>query len=202
MFECFAVPIVAARMPAHSAARQWVAGVPNDTQAGTAVFRADDAPTMDAEVLDRTQVADRILAGLLAALGTAVAGCALVVLRSQSRWGWWLVALAAIVWLLRSRAYAGAAQRVAMMLPGVVILGLLGVRVGANGSRSVQLLAGAVLALATVGCLAFSARVDRARHSPYVARLLDIVELLAIIAVLPITGAVIGVYSTLRNIGR
>ncbi|MGI8879660.1 MAG: hypothetical protein ACR2KJ_03945 [Jatrophihabitans sp.] len=34
------------------------------------------------------------------------------------------------------------------------------------------------------------------------ARLLDIAELMSIIAVLPITGAVIGVYSTLRNIGR
>ncbi|MGI8879659.1 MAG: hypothetical protein ACR2KJ_03940 [Jatrophihabitans sp.] len=51
-------------------------------------FRAEDTPTMGAEVLDRTEVADRILSGLLAALGTVVAGCGLVALRSQSRWGW------------------------------------------------------------------------------------------------------------------
>ena len=189
---CAAAPMIALRL-----GRLPLPRVPSDVEA----FRADEESTLSPDVLDQTTAAERILTGLLTALGAVVVGCAIVLLRYPSQWAWTLAGLAGLVWVLRSRAYAEAAQRAALLAAGVVTLAGLGVRVANSADRTGLLTAAAVLALVGVTCLAYAARVIRGRRSPHLARLIDISETLGLIALLPVAAAVIGVYHAARGLG-
>jgi type VII secretion integral membrane protein EccD len=189
---CSAAPMIALRL-----GRLPLPRVPSDVEA----FRADEESTLSPDVVDQTTAAERILTGLLTALGAVVVGCAIVLLRYPSQWAWALAGLAGLVWVLRSRAYAGAVQRAALVAAGVIVLAGLGVRVGTSAERTPLLIAAAVVALIGIGCLAYAARVIRGRRSPHLARLLDVSETLGLIALLPVAAAVIDVYHAARGLG-
>ncbi|MDQ2959401.1 MAG: type VII secretion integral membrane protein EccD, partial [Actinomycetota bacterium] len=68
-----------------------------------------------------------------------------------------------------------------------------------DGSSGRRLLVAAVAGLAAVVALAYSGRVAQAKSSPYWSRLLDFAEVASVIAVLPLAGAVAGLYSAVRR---
>jgi type VII secretion integral membrane protein EccD len=169
--------------------------VPSDMDA----FRAEEKPTMDESVLGQTSVAEDMLTGLLAAFGLVVIGSVVVLTRDASIWQAGLGAVLALSWLLRSRSYAGAAQRIVLVGTGLLTVALLGGWLAAHGDQLSQFAACAVLVVAGVVSLLYANRVRRGRRSPHWSRLLDVVEFLTLLALIPIAGVVLNVYSAIQG---
>jgi type VII secretion integral membrane protein EccD len=166
-----------------------------------AAFRRDEAPTLGPDVADRTHEASQALGGLLVAIAVLVVGSAIVLSWSHSGWAWALAALCGFATLLRARAYAKTAQRAALAIGGVGALALAtpGLAVASPGTRP-ALVAGAVL-LGVVG-VTYGARATRNQPSPYWTRLLDVLEVLAVVSLVPLAAGVLGLYSAARGLGR
>jgi type VII secretion integral membrane protein EccD len=169
--------------------------VPEDMDA----FRADERPALGSEVLGVTSTAARLLSGLVTALGVAAAGCCAVVLGDKSPWSAVLVGLVGVAWLLRSRSYAAAAQRVSLVAVGLVMLTGLGVRLASTLDHDWLITLAVLLAIAGGLCVMYAGRVVRQDHSPFRARWLDILEYLVLISLLPVTAAMLDIYNAVRD---
>ncbi|HEX4705997.1 MAG TPA: type VII secretion integral membrane protein EccD [Pseudonocardiaceae bacterium] len=163
-------------------------------------FRAGEQATMGQAVLDQTSAAAGILTGLLGSFGLVVFGSVVVLLRGDSPWQAGLAGVLGVVWLLRSRSYAGSAQRTVLVAVGVLVLAWLGGWLANNGSPSTVVVAAVALAGAGVVCLLYANRVVHGRRSPYWSRLLDVAEFLSLMAMVPVTGMVIGLYDAIRGV--
>jgi type VII secretion integral membrane protein EccD len=171
--------------------------VPEDMDA----FRADERPALGSEVLEVTSSAARLLAGLVTALGVTAAGCAGVLLfDDRTPWPEVLVGLVGVAWLLRSRSYAAAATRVSLIAVGLVVLAGLGVRTASDMDTDWLVTTAVGLAVAGALCLVYAGRVVRGSNSPFRARWLDILEYLVLISLVPVTGAVLDLYNTVRDL--
>jgi type VII secretion integral membrane protein EccD len=169
--------------------------VPSDMDS----FRADEKPTMDESVLGQTSIAEGMLTGLLGAFGLVVVGSVVVLTRSDSVWQVSLGAVLALVWLLRSRSYAGAAQRMVLVGTGLATLVVLGAWLAGHGEQLTRFVACAVLAAAAVISLLYANRVRRGRRSPSWSRLLDVIEFIALLALIPLAGQALGLYAAIRG---
>jgi type VII secretion integral membrane protein EccD len=169
--------------------------VPSDMDS----FRADERPTVGQQVLDQTSTAEDILGGLLSAFGIIAFASVFFLVQDGDGWAAALSAVAATVWMLRSRSYAGTAQRIVLMVSGLAMTVLLGIWLAVTADRSVVFGAAALLTLAATVCLVYATRVVRGRQSPYLSRLMDIAEFLGLMALIPLTGAIIGVYDAIRG---
>jgi len=172
--------------------------VPSDPTA----FRRDDSAAPGPEVAERTRTAAALLAGMLAAVAVLSAGASAVLLASASGpWVWALSAAAGLAMLLRARAYPAIGPRTALLTGGAVTLAATGVNLAAHGSAMV----GVALVLAVLGtgvvCLAYGMRAPAERPSPYWTRLLDVLEFVALVGLVPLAGAVIGWYDAARSLG-
>lgn len=162
-------------------------------------FRADDKPALGPDVLAQTTAAEEILTGLLAAFGAVVLGCAVVLTRSDSLWPALLVGVTGLAWVLRSRSYAGAQQRIVVTAAGLGALGVLAVWLAHTLGLAWLLAVAAVLAVGGGASLAYSARVVRGKHSPQGARFLDALEYTLLISIVPLAAAVLGIYNAIRD---
>ena len=107
----------------------------------------------------------------------------------------------ALLALLRARPLLGRAQRTPVLLAGTVGLGLAAAATFAGGSLPVRLgliLGG--LVLAAVISLIYGLTVAGKRISPVWGRLLDIVEILLIISLVPLAFWVCGLYGWIVNL--
>jgi type VII secretion integral membrane protein EccD len=185
-----AAPMISLRL-----ARLPLPHVPADIES----FREDDQPALGSDVVDQTSVAAEVLTGLVAAAGVVAAGCCVVVLSAGLVWSTVLVGMVGVAWMLRSRAYAGAVQRVSLVVIGLVILVLLGLHVVSTVDPGWLVAAACALAGAGAACLFYAGRVTRGLHSPFRARWLDILEYTVLISLLPVAGAIIGIYTAIRD---
>jgi len=163
-------------------------------------FRADEKPTMGQAVLDQTSIAERLLTGLLGALGLVVAGSVVVLLhQGASSWQAGLAGTLGVVWLLRSRSYSGAAARMVLVGVGLLVLTALGVWLAANGNmrpcwrrRRCSRCPGCCASVRAAG-----------RAGPEIALLVpvpDFTEFLGLMAVVPLVGMVSGLYDAIRGV--
>lgn len=186
-----AAPMIAMRF-----ARLPLPQVPSDI----AAFQATEQPALGPEVIDQSAAARRLLTGLLGALGLDVAGAVVVLLRGDQAPQAALAGLLGLVWLLRSRSYASTPHRVVLLATGLLALALLGGWLAAGQHRAELAGGAAALAIAGLACLAYARRASQGRRSPYWSRLLNVIEFLAVIALLPAAGLVLDVYSHVRNV--
>ncbi|MEH1017353.1 type VII secretion integral membrane protein EccD [Micromonospora sp. CPCC 206060] len=187
-----ALPMLALRL-----GRLPLPGVPTDVEA----FRRDERPTLGPEVVGDTEAAERILSGLLCGLAVIVAGCAGILLYDGGRWAWALAGLAGVGLLLRTRAYIGLGQRAALLLAGAgSVLGLMA-RASLAGGPGTRLLFAGLLLVTGVVCAAYAVRAAANTPSPYWGRLLDVVEFLALVSLVPVAGAVLDIYGAVRAWG-
>ncbi|GAA1981530.1 type VII secretion integral membrane protein EccD [Amycolatopsis minnesotensis] len=168
--------------------------VPDDIDA----FRADERPSLGADMVGQTAYARRLLGGLLVAAGLVLLGCALVLVRG-SAWDAGLLALLGIAWTLRSRSYSDASHRVLLAVPGVATLAFAAVWLVLNSDRALVLSAGLAVVAAASSCVAYAGRVARGHHSPYWARVLDVAEFLALVSLIPMAAMVTGIYEAVRG---
>jgi hypothetical protein len=106
-----------------------------------------------------------------------------------------------LVLLTRARTFSTVSQRVPLMVGGVVGLGLLGVVLFRGGGVLVRL-GGVLPVLVVVAAVAMGYGLAMAgkRVSPVWSRALDLVEVLLIVAVVPLAMWVCGLYGWIRAI--
>lgn len=164
-------------------------------------FRRDEAPTPGDEMVELARRADAVLTALFAAFVALVTAAAVVLVAAGGRWPLALVAAIVTVLLLRGRQLLGRTQRLLLLVPGV--LGALAVlaAVLAGADTLWRLAAGPGAAVVGAALVGYAATVPRRGAAPYVARLLDAVEFVALASLLPLAGAVLGAYAWMRGIG-
>ena len=170
--------------------------VPSDITA----FRENEEPTLGPDVLDQTTTAQRMLTGLLAALGLSAVAGAVSALRAPGTWPVVFVSLLSVVWMLRSRAYTDTVQRVVLVGSGLASLTWLAGSLVVRHEQSLLLAGVSVLAVAGLSCFVYARHAGQGRHSPYWTRFMDVAEFLSVVALLPIAGVALGVYEHLGHI--
>jgi type VII secretion integral membrane protein EccD len=165
-----------------------------------AAFRRDETPTLGPEVADSTRTAADVLAGLLAAIATVVVGATVVLAWSGNRWGWLLATLSGLAMLLRARAYTKAAQRGVLVIGAVATLMVAAPGLAASGPPGMRpvLIAG-VIVLGIIG-MAYGARARANQPSPYWTRLLDVLEVVTVVSLVPLAAGVLGLYQIARGL--
>jgi type VII secretion integral membrane protein EccD len=186
------LPVLALRL-----ARLPLPRIPTDL----AAFRRDEKPTPAQHVRQATLVAAEGLTALLVALGATVAGSVVVLLSTPTGWTECLAGAAGTAVLLRSRAYAGLGQRLALLAGGAVALVLTAVRVCQGGGARTWLVVLVLLVLAGAASAAHAVRAPQHTPSPYWSRTLEILEIVALLALAPTAAQVLGVFASLRSLG-
>ncbi|MET8251066.1 type VII secretion integral membrane protein EccD [Micromonospora sp. NPDC005197] len=187
-----ALPMVAYRL-----ARLPVPSIPT----GPDDLKTDSESVDGRQVLERSDRADQFLTGLLWTVSLLVLGAQLVLALDGRLPAVLLCLVLALLSLLRARPLLGRAQRVPVLLAGTVGLGLAAAATFAGGSLPVRLglILGGLL-LAAVVSLIYGLTVVGKRISPVWGRLLDIVEIMLIIALVPLAVWVCGLYGWIVNL--
>ncbi|MGK5738006.1 type VII secretion integral membrane protein EccD [Micromonospora sp. URMC 103] len=152
-------------------------------------------------VLQLSERADEFLTGLLWTVALVVLG-AQVVLAVNGRLPAVLLCLVlAVLSLLRARPLLSRAQRTPVLVTGTVGLGLAAAATFAGNGMALRLgvIVGGLLLVAVVG-LIYGLTVAGKRISPVWGRLLDIAEILLIIALVPLAVWVLGLYGWIVNL--
>ncbi len=166
-----------------------------------AEFRRDDHPIEEQEMIGQARRGDIVLTWILVALAATVLGCLVVLWREPGTWPKTLAGCLCGIFILRARRLNSRPQRLALLVPGLI--GLAAVAVGALAAAEPIwrvfvvpcCLAGAAL------LIGYALRSRKRGASPYLARLADVVDFLLVAALLPLTGAVLGLYARMRGLG-
>ncbi|MDG4768476.1 type VII secretion integral membrane protein EccD [Solwaraspora sp. WMMD406] len=156
---------------------------------------ADELAVRERSVLRSVSRAEELLTGMLAGYAVSAVGASVVLVSAGGSAGRVLVGVGAVALLLRSRTFVAVRQRLPLITCGVLGVVVLGVGVlapaGPEAVRSLALAAG-VLALAVV---AAGGRYATRPPSPYLSRTADVLETGLVVSVVPVAGAVLGLYS-------
>lgn len=162
---------------------------------------ADDEP-VQADIVARATTADRLLACQLTAASIVITLLS-VPLVSSDRLGAILLACAtSLALLLRARTFVGLSQRLALLLGGLAVAALAGGWLLLHpGTGSVRLIVTTLVVLVLGAALSLYAGVFHAKvMAPIWGRLGDILEWIAIIAIIPLVLWVLDVYTLARGL--
>jgi type VII secretion integral membrane protein EccD len=159
-------------------------------------------PHPSPHVLQRTAYADGYLTALLAGLGVIYTGCLCVLVQqASSRWDLTLAAALSTLAILHGRTLGATWQRLAVVLPGVLGVGLLIGRFAwvANDVERVLVVLGL---LVTGACLALAARtIPGRRMIPHWARAGEVAHSVIAVSLLPLLFMTLGFYRRMRGFG-
>lgn len=161
-------------------------------------IRHDDQPAYDAALLGQAHAADQFLTGLVSATALVVVVCDVLLLANGGIWGGVLVTVMSLSLLLRARHLPARGQRLSLLLAGLG--GLMGV---ATAIFMATGLTGRILVL-TAGLLAGTVSLlvgllwPTAKRSPRWTSLAHTLEILLVVAIVPIALVVLGAYSWAR----
>ncbi|HKN97301.1 MAG TPA: type VII secretion integral membrane protein EccD, partial [Pseudonocardiaceae bacterium] len=168
---------------------------------GTAdLVRDDPQPPRDA-VYAAVVRADGLLTGFVLGLAAVVVPCEILLVRRGGTAPLLLLGLLTAGFLLRARLYPILPQRIAMLAAGGA--GLACLALGPLMANRSVLLDVAGPALLVVGATATALGVwhtGRARN-PYLGRYAEILEVLVVLAIMPVLSSVLGLYGDLRGLG-
>ncbi|NES14807.1 MULTISPECIES: type VII secretion integral membrane protein EccD [Micromonospora] len=187
-----ALPMVSYRL-----ARLPVPSIPT----GPDDLKTDTESVDGPQVLRNSERADAFLTGLLWTVSVLVLGGQLVLADNGRLPSVLLCLVLALLSLLRARPFIGRAQRIPVLLAGTVGLGLAAAATFGAGSLPVRLglILGGLL-LAALISLIYGLTVAGKRISPVWGRTLDIVEILLIVALVPLAVWVCGLYGWIVNL--
>ncbi|MEU6072894.1 type VII secretion integral membrane protein EccD [Micromonospora sp. NPDC047074] len=164
-------------------------------------LKSDTESVDGRQVLQLSERADEFLTGLLWTVSLLVLGAQVVLALDGSLPAILLCLVLSLLSLLRARPFLGRAQRTPVLLAGTGGLGLTAAATFGGGSTAVRLgliLGG--LVFAAVVSLIYGLTVAGKRISPVWGRLLDIVEIMLIIALVPLAVWVVGLYGWIVNL--
>ncbi|MCT2585892.1 type VII secretion integral membrane protein EccD [Actinophytocola gossypii] len=144
--------------------------------------------------------ADSLLTGMVTGLALVVVACHLWLITSTSEAGLILVIVLTLGFLLRARLYPILRQRVAVL--GAGLAGALCLVLGPLMADRAELLAitGPCLLLAGVAIALLGVVHSRQEASPYLGRYAEILEVLLVLAIVPIMCSVLGLYGYVRGL--
>ncbi|MFG2051451.1 type VII secretion integral membrane protein EccD [Micromonospora sp. NPDC048935] len=150
-------------------------------------------------VVERGSAGLAYLAALSIGVGAAQVLMAAALLVGGGRWEMILALLAATLLSMRARHLSGLVARWATMTPAVALVLFTLLRYAANqeGVARAAVLVPAVVAVAGAFLTAASTLPGR-RLRPYWARTVDVLEILLAVALIPVLGAVLGIYQMVR----
>ncbi|MGC4804362.1 type VII secretion integral membrane protein EccD [Micromonospora sp. DT233] len=184
-------------MTAYRLARLPIPSIPT----GPEDLKSDDETFDSRQLLSLSDRADQFLTGLLWTVSVIVLGGEVVLALDGRLPAVLLCAVLALLLLLRARPLASRAQRTPVLLAGSVGLALATAAVFTG--LPVLLRLGALLgglALMAVISLVYGLTVAGKNISPVWGRVLDILEILLIVAVVPLAAWVCGLYGWIANI--
>ncbi|GHJ17838.1 MULTISPECIES: type VII secretion integral membrane protein EccD [unclassified Micromonospora] len=187
-----ALPMLAYRL-----ARLPVPSIPT----GPEDLKTDTESVDGPSVLRDSERADGFLTGLLWTVALLVLGGELVLAADGRLPAVLLCLVLALLSLLRARPFLGRDQRTPVLLAGTVGLGLVAAAVFDAGSLPVRLglILGGLTVVAVIS-LVYGLTVAGKRISPVWGRVLDIVEILLIVALVPLAVWVCGAYGWIVNL--
>jgi type VII secretion integral membrane protein EccD len=190
-------------LPSYPLIASWLGKLPRpDLPDRPEEILADRPVPPRADVFAAVARTTELLTGmLLAAAITGIIAGAILATLVDTVWAALLAVSAAAALLLRSRLFALPQQRIPLLVSGAVGLGLLvlglAIKAGPGGLR-LAILLGLVAAAAVV--LGSSLLFSRRNPSPYFGRAADILDVVAIMALIPLTCAVVGVFSAIQGL--
>ncbi|MFI7068986.1 type VII secretion integral membrane protein EccD [Micromonospora sediminicola] len=187
-----ALPMLAYRL-----ARLPVPSIPT----GPEDLKTDTESVDGPSVLRDSERADGFLTGLLWTVSLLVLGGEVVLALDGRLPAVLLCLVLALLSLLRARPFLGRGQRTPVLLAGTLGLGLTALAVFAAGSTPVRLglVLGGLTVVAVIS-LVYGLTVAGKRISPVWGRTLDIVEILLIVALVPLAVWVCGMYGWIVNL--
>ncbi|WP_229402639.1 type VII secretion integral membrane protein EccD [Micromonospora okii] len=184
-------------MAAYRLARLPVPSIPT----GPEDLKTDTESVDGRRVLRLSERADEFLAALLWTVALLVLGGEIVLALDGRLPAVLLCLVLALLSLLRARPFIGRALRVPVLLAGSLGLGLAAAATFAAGDTAVRLgvVLGGLVVVAVIS-LIYGLTVAGKRISPVWGRLLDIVEILLIISLVPLAVWVCGLYGWIVNL--
>ncbi|MER6942890.1 type VII secretion integral membrane protein EccD [Nonomuraea sp. NPDC000554] len=179
-----------------------LAGLPLPALPTTAEELRRESGDLDGRlVIDRTVVADGFCTGLIGGVALIALG-AQALLAAQGTWAAVAMSLAiSLALLLRARVFEGRGQRLWLLTAALLGAAPLVPVLALGTSRSV-LLFGVVPGLAVLGLAVTGVALwlSASRPTPFWGRLGDIVDIVLMIALIPLALAVLDVYETIRGL--
>jgi type VII secretion integral membrane protein EccD len=169
--------------------------------AGPEDLKSDTETVNGSRILALSNHADRFFTGLLWTVAVIVFGAEVVLALHGTLNSLLLCTVLALLLLLRARPLVSWQQRTGVLAMGTLGLGLVATIVFQHGNSLVRLVAvpAILLAAATVS-LVYGLLIAGKRISPLWGRTLDIIEILLIVAVVPLAAWVCGLYDWIINI--
>lgn len=145
--------------------------------------------------------ADELLAGALVGAGVVHVACGLLLVDAGGVAAPLLCAIVAVANLLRARIFITVRHRLPLLGAGVAALAVLAVGLLGAADPTVAVLAGLGAAV-TVGALVLAAGLAYSRRppSPYLGRAAEILDVIVVIAVVPVAAAVLDLYAVVRGL--
>jgi type VII secretion integral membrane protein EccD len=171
--------------------------VPRDVADFVELTSADEA----ADAVAAARRSGQFLAAILTSTGLVIAGCAFVLLGQVSGWATWLAIALVVVVVTRARHLRSTVPKACALATGVVTALIVTAELASRTDPLVvvTLVAVAVLASAIIGLLV--ERRPLRRTSPHRGRWLDILEMVTVVALVPLLFGVLDLYRRLRGIG-
>ena len=163
--------------------------------------RRDESVIAGGDVIRRTLLADTYLSGLVGAVALVVAGCAVVLSTRSGSSEPWLVAVLVLVVGLRGRVFPGRLQRLWLMLSAATgVVALVLALAGAAGQAARLFGVGGALVVLAALLVTAALRLPGRTVSPVTARVVDVLDTLLVVSVVPLVLAVLGVYGQVRSL--
>ncbi|AGZ46568.1 secretion protein snm4 [Actinoplanes friuliensis DSM 7358] len=190
------MPTPPVTLPTGSEAEQGFTGAPaRDAALDAARERPDRARVFAA--VSRTE---ELLTGMLIGHALLCMGAFVVLASSGGLSAQILMGLAVAALLLRSRLFVTQRQRLPLISAGLFGLFALGVDLLWTAGEAMLLGVAVTALLVALGTVAAGATWTRRPPSPYLGRFADVLDTLAVVAVIPVACAVLGLYGMASNI--
>jgi type VII secretion integral membrane protein EccD len=184
------MPTPPVTLPTGSQAEQSFTGAPAGTSALDAARERPDRARVFAAV-SRTE---ELLTGLLIGHALLCAGAFVVLASAGGLSAQILMALAVTALLLRCRLFVTLRQRLPLISAGLFGLFVLGTDLIWGAGEAMRLGVGVTVLLMALATVAAGATWTRRPPSPYLGRAADLLDTLAVVAVIPVACAVMGLY--------
>jgi type VII secretion integral membrane protein EccD len=174
---------------------------PPPVPADLSELRSGESEPASPQTPERANAADRYVTALLAAAAAVIVAAAPALAAGP---GWappTLAVLLAAALLLRSRLFRGRAQRSVLIVPAVLtgVIALAAQTLRATPDHRTAVLPAVAVLAGVMLALAWTAPGRRA--TPVWGRVADIAEVAVVVAVVPVTLEVIGLYARIRGLG-
>ncbi|GAA2615607.1 type VII secretion integral membrane protein EccD [Actinomadura fulvescens] len=165
-------------------------------------LRRDTLMVDGQQVLARSAAADRFVTGGVSGMGLIALGGSIPLALEN---GWVAPTMAVVValaMLLRARMFRGRAQKLWMLVPGVIVLAVLAVGTAFTTESETFLLAGVLAPALVVSGIAVGVGIwlPKNRLTPFWGRAGDIIEILLVVALIPLALGVSGVFEWVRGL--